>query len=382
MTPDLLIIITISSIYSAVVLTFALALIFYRMPHVTGKPFVSVLIPARNESKNIGACLEAVSKQNYPQDKYEVIVIDDRSTDGTAETARAFESRIPSLKVITVRQTPSGIAPKKHALNVGIGESRGEIILCTDADCRPKPEWIETMASGFDEQTGMVIGYSPIAPSCALSFFQHFTAIDGLALASLACATTAFGQTATATGRSLAYRKKTFEDVGGFSKIASFISGDDDLLMHRVKHTTWKIAYCYQTDAQVETGPPESFRQLFHQKIRHASKSRHYSVKMILPLILVWCFNAALAFYVPLRIIGEPAVWMTAVFPWILKFLADGLFLIAGAVKFRRLSLLIYYPLVAMIHPFYISVFGLLGLFKKFKWKDNLYSTTAEKNES
>lgn len=373
--PDLLLIIP-ALIYAAAVVLITAALILYRPPVSGVRPFVTVLIPARNESANIGSCLEGVSRQSYDPDRFEVIVIDDRSTDDTSQIALSYKSKIRNLSVITIENVPAGVAPKKHALSAGVAMSKGEIILCTDADCRQQPQWMEKMISCFGNQTGMVVGYCPIIPENRLSLMHHFSALDGLALAALACATTFINRTATAAGRSLAYRKSAFTEVGGYSKIASFISGDDDLLMHLFRTTSWKTAYCAYPEARVETGPPESLKQFFNQKIRHASKSRHYGIKMILTLTFVYLFNAMIAVAAPILLILYPEKWLWILTPLMIKIFIDGFFLAAAAARFRNWSSFLLYPVVALIHPYYVTVFGLLGLFVKFEWKDSRFSTT------
>lgn len=373
--PDLLLIIS-ALIYAGSVVLITAALILYRPPVSKEQPFVTVLIPARNESANIGACLEAVSLQSYDPDRFEVIVIDDRSADDTAQFALSFKPKIRNLNLIRIESLPEGIAPKKHALSAGVAMSKGEIILCTDADCRQQPQWIEKMISCFGVQTGMVVGYCPIVAENRFSLMHHFSALDGLALAGLACATTFINRTATAAGRSLAYRKSAFTEVGGYSKIASFISGDDDLLMRLFRETSWKTAYCAYPEARVETGPPASLKQFFNQKIRHASKSRHYGINMILTLSFVYLFNAMIAVALPILLILDPEKWLLILTPLMIKIFSDGFFMVAAAARFRNGSSCFLYPVVALIHPYYVTVFGLLGLFVKFEWKENRFSTT------
>ncbi len=367
-----------AGVYFSAVLVLSAWLILYRSPENKTPESVTVLIAARNESAHIGECLEALARQEYSPELFEVIVIDDRSADNTGDIARSYHTKIRNVTVIRIHEVPPGIAPKKHALSVGIEHSRGGILLCTDADCRPQPGWIGKMISCFDDQTGMVIGYSPIVPKNPYSLQHRFSALDGLSLAAIACATAKAGYPATATGRSLAYRKKPFTEVGGFSKIAPFISGDDDLLMHLFKKTPWKIAYCPYPDAQVVTDPPATWKYFFHQKIRHASKSKHYSPKMILPLVLVWLFNAGIALSTPLLLVAEPGEWQWTILPFLVKFTADGFFLLISALRFRRLTFMLFYPVIAILHPYYITVFGLLGLFVKFEWKDRRFATTLE----
>jgi len=368
---------TIGCIYSAAVLTLAFALAFYRSPKTTAsKHFITVLVPARNEAVHIRACLDALARQTYDQSLFEVIVINDRSTDATEKIALESKKIFSNFKVHSIAETPKGIAPKKHALNEGIKIARGEIVLCTDADCRPEEGWIQSMAESFTENVGMVVGYSPIEPRSALSLFQHFVALDSLALASIAAGSAFWGKPLTATGRSLAYRKSVFNEVGGFSKIAHFISGDDDLLLQLVHKTRWEIAYCIGNKSLVATDPPRSLSQFINQKIRQASKGRHYHRPMVLFLVIFYFFNVALISYAPWKIMNGSGLVSELV--WGMKGLADLFFLLIGATRFHKWTYLIFYPIIEILHPIYVAVFGLWGQFGKFEWKND--ASTNRKN--
>ncbi len=267
-------------------------MVLYRSPKNYYKPKISVIIAARNEEKHISRCLDHISKQDYPE--YEVIVINDRSTDKTEEIVHNFPG-LKNLKLITVTQLPENIAPKKNALSEGIKAATGEILLLTDADCKADNDWISSTVKCFNPEVGMVVGYSPIDPVNPNSVFENFVAIDSLGLASASAGSAFWGSPITATGRNLAYRKSVFEQVGGFSKIAHFVSGDDDLFLKLVKNTGWKIAY--NLKGLISTIPPERFENFINQKIRQASKGRHYSPKIIGIGVILFTFNLLFCTY-------------------------------------------------------------------------------------
>jgi cellulose synthase/poly-beta-1,6-N-acetylglucosamine synthase-like glycosyltransferase len=363
----------VSLLYGVILLVCTIALILYRSPRSSAQPFVSVVISARNEAERIGTCLEALARQSYPRDRYEVIVVDDRSDDDTASVVRRFERRLPALTVLRIDTPDPDMAPKKFAIQTGIQAARGRIILCTDADCRPEPKWIESMTACFTESVGMVIGYSPIDPNRGLSVLQSFVALDSLALASLACASALWKKPVTATGRSFAYRREVFDEVGGFRSIGRFISGDDDLLLQLVRKTHWSVAYC--TESLVPTDPPSGYRQFMHQKIRQASKGRHYTPGTIATLVWIYFFNLSLVLWAPWGWWhGEPLAAM----PLLIKLIADFGLLMTGGIRFRRLRFLLAYPLIGLLHPLYIVVFGAWGQFGKFEWKDQEHARHVE----
>ena len=126
-------------------------------------PFVSVIIAARNEEANIERCIGALEAQDYSNKFFEVIIVNDRSTDNTANLIINKTDSLSNFHTISVKDLPAATSPKKYALQKGIEASKGEIILTTDADCVPKPGWISGIVKTYsDDKIGMVVGYSPI----------------------------------------------------------------------------------------------------------------------------------------------------------------------------------------------------------------------------
>lgn len=116
---------------------------------------VSVVIAARNEEKNIQACLDGLANQHYPRDRFEVILVDDHSGDRTVQVAEACIRRHPELNF---RVHSSSASPgKKAALREGLKLASGEIVLTTDADCVPNPGWIRAMTAALLEKDAVFV---------------------------------------------------------------------------------------------------------------------------------------------------------------------------------------------------------------------------------
>ena len=165
-------------------LLFGIGLLFPSRPADRKKLFVSVIIAARNEEENISRCLISVLNQSYPASLYEIIVVNDRSTDRTRAILEGFAAEYDRVVEVHVSNTPTGWAPKKHAIQTGIEKARGELLLFTDADCEVGPEWIDALVSLFEPDTGVVIGYSAVRSD---GFFEELQRIDFLAMMSAAC---------------------------------------------------------------------------------------------------------------------------------------------------------------------------------------------------
>lgn len=339
------------------------------------RPSVSIVIAARNEADNIENCLKSLVLQTYPAGKLEFFIVDDRSTDATAQIVADYLPHVPNLHLVRISQIPDQMAPKKYALSRGIAASQGELIFTTDADCQPVPTWVETLVRSFSPETGLVAGYSPLEiPGTHSRRMHRMFALESLSLACVAAGGIGLGQPLTCSGRNLAYRRQVFDAVGGFSKIAQYISGDDDLFLQQVsRETHWKIGYALDARALVYSAPPKNFKAFFQQRTRHASKGKFYRPQTVAGLVAVYLFNL-------LTLAGILFGWALPTWFWLSLggFAAKSLFELAllfiGAHFFQKNYLLRIFPLVAVLHLPYVVIFGALGTFKQFQWKDQHFT--------
>lgn len=242
---------------------------------------VSVIVAARNEEAHIHALLAALLRQTHQP--LEILLVSDRSTDATEDIVQSYAAyREGWLKLIRVDEVPKGVAPKKYALQRGIRAAAGEALFLTDADCIPPSTWISETLKGFDEKTGVVIGYSPFRKTVERatgkeSLFNLFQRYEGLRSAILAAGAVGRGAPYMATGRNLAYRRTAFVEAGGFEPIKHITSGDDDLLLQQIaKRTKWGIKYLISAKTFVETAPQATWTDFLNQKSRHTSAAFYY----------------------------------------------------------------------------------------------------------
>jgi len=328
------------------------------------QPFVSVILAARNEAEHIERCLAALARQDYPPEKYEVIVVDDRSTDATASLAAKFERRFPNFVVLGVGNHRRYACPKKNALGLGIAQSRGELLLFTDADCIPPPTWISGMVSYFEPGVGLVAGHSP--PEKKPDFFHGLLRLEALVSAFLAAGGIGLRWPLVCTGRNLSYRREVFEEVGGFASIGHLLAGDDVYLLRRVhEKTRWQIRFAASPETFVETHAPElRLGSLFHQKLRHTSKALHYSPTVVGVCALVYLYHLLL-----LGALIVAPLSVTALASFGLKSAVEVAAFIAAASLFNERPSLKYLPLFELLLLPYVVVFGALGSFRSFTWK-------------
>lgn len=326
---------------------------------------ISIIIPARNEEKNIGALLLALRGQSYPASLFEIIVIDDHSTDQTAAIVQQF----PGVQLLSLRET--GInSYKKKAIETGIASATGQLIVTTDADCLPGPDWLLTLAGFYASgQAGFIA--APVAFTCNGSVLQVFQALDFMALQGITGAAVHNKQLSMCNGANLAYEKNLFTEAGGFTGIDAIASGDDMLLMHKIaKKYPERVQYLKSRDAVMQTQPMLTWKTFFQQRIRWASKARKYEDKRItLVLALVYLVNLsfpALLVYAGIR--GGYA-WAWPILFLLVKTLAELPFICAVASFFGQLRLVRHYFFFQPLHIFYTVYSGLLGQSGSYEWK-------------
>ena len=197
--------------------------------------FVSIVIPTRNESEYIQACLESIFKQNYPKEKFEVVVVDDYSTDPTLRLAR--ETNATNLLVFDLMQylgNPGEYIPnKKKAIALGIKNAKGDLIITTDGDCTMNENWLSAMVNHY-LQSGKKLITGPVMVKPARNPFAWFQQLDVMNMSAIGGATMRNGFPTMCNGANLAFEKKVFDEVGGYSNFENLASGDDMFLMHKV----------------------------------------------------------------------------------------------------------------------------------------------------
>ena len=341
------------------------------------QPFVSVIVAARNEEKTIGLLLDCLSRQTYVH--YEIIIINDRSTDNTAALIAGFQKNNPAIKRIDIATVPSDMPAKKNALRAGIEASTGDILCFTDADCFPPPAWLAELVQQFEPEVGLVAGYSPytipsdktMSNGILKKMFFKFIAYEEFRAAIWSSGAIGWNLGWLCTGRNLAYRRMVYNEVGGFEKIKQSISGDDDLFLQLVrKQTDWEIRYIKTKESFVPTVPPADFRSFVEQRKRHFSASKVFTFPMMLFFFFYHLANILL-FFSPflflLHLLSIPFVVACIV----IKLFADTILVFSTARTFDGSTYRRSFIIMEVFYILYNSLIGPLGIFKKFEWKQS-----------
>ena len=328
-------------------------------------PTVSVIVAARNEENNIVACLDSLNKLIYPVDKLEIIIIDDASTDNTAHLVENFISSKPAFKIIRSAENESeNLKGKVRAMAEGIKRASGEVILTTDADCVVDPHWAKTIASYYVGNVGVVNGFTS---QVVKNSFSGMQAIDFVYLLFIASGTINLGKPISCIGNNMSFRKKAYEETGGFEKLPFSVTEDFLLLNSIHKLNKYEVIYPLTKDSLVISKPVPTFRELFNQKKRWAVGG--IDTPPIGIGLMFWSFLTNL--FLLLTPFFFSAAWLYLI---ILKVAIDFFVLLPVHQRLGLQKNLKYFPVFQIYYIAYVILLPFIVLFsKKVKWKDRVY---------
>lgn len=330
------------------------------------RPPVSIIVCAHDEEPNLRALVPQLLSQNYPT--FEVIVVEDRSNDGTFDFLLQATKEDARLRMVRVTQKPDHITGKKFALTLGIKAAAYDWVLLTDADCLPSSnEWITSMADKIQSETKIVLGFSSYNTQSGLlnSFVRFESYLTGIQFIGLAL----LGKPYMGVGRNLMYRKELFLDNKGFNAHLGVVGGDDDLFVNQ--HTTRQnTVVSIGGESIVFSKPKTTWGEFFHQKFRHLSVGRRYkfSDKIVLGLFSVTWMLAWFVVVPAAPYTSWPAI-VTGLFfvRWTLEITLfhQGSEKLGGSFEGWKV------PFLDFMYAFYYLVIGAKALFvKKVKWKN------------
>ncbi len=331
----------------------------------------SIIIPARNEEQNIGACIRAIETGSYPRDLFEIIVADDFSTDQTARVVMELHAEFGNIRLLRLEEiVHSKInSYKKKSIESAIAVSANEWIVTTDADCIPPPRWLEYFDACIRKDDPVFIA-APVMFLNDGSLLSVFQCLDFISLQGITAASVSAGFHSMCNGANLAYRKSVFAEVGGFRGIDQLASGDDMLLMHKIRQQhPGRIAYVFSKAVIVRTLPMPDWKSFINQRLRWASKATAYTDKKIFAvLLLVYFVNLLILLQLPLGLF-YPGFFFSFLICCVLKGLVEFPFMYAAAGFFDMRNCLWWFIPMQPLHILYTVISGFFGKFGKYTWK-------------
>ncbi len=248
---------------------------------------ISIIVCARNESDNLRELLPLLFSQEYP--KFEVIVVNDRSSDDTTDILRAFERKYENLIVTSIIENEKFNFNKKFALTMGIKAASNDHVLLTDADCRPiSNKWIRTMVAPFCDSKSISVGYGAYKKTTGL--LNKIIRAETFLIAQQYFGIGKLGNPYMGVGRNLAYNTVLFYKNKGFSNHQHMASGDDDLFMAEIANRQ-NTDFVFSEESYTESEPEKTWKAYLEQKRRHLTTAVRYKFKTKAILALIALIN-------------------------------------------------------------------------------------------
>jgi len=327
---------------------------------------ISVIVCAKNEEENVIKYVPLLAEQNYPD--FEIVLIDDASSDNTLEVFEEFEKQYPNIRLVKVKNNEAFWGNKKYALTLGIKAAKKEHLIFTDADCYPTSKnWLTAMSSQFTRQNTIVLGYGGYE-KIANSFLNKIVRFETVLTAVQYFSWAKIGNPYMGVGRNLAYKKDEFFKVNGFIDHIQVRSGDDDLFINQAANSN-NTAINYIPESFTFSSPKSTYKDWFIQKRRHVATAKYY--KPFDQMQLGLFFSSQLLFLL------LPILLLIFQFQWILvlsligfRYLVTWITLGFASGKLKEKDVMYWYPIIEIILIFtQINVFITNIFSKPAHWK-------------
>lgn len=333
--------------------------------------FVSVVIAARNEEQNIDKCLQDLVDQDYPADRFEIILADDHSTDDTIRIAMEFAEKHAKLKVISLASSAPDKTGKKAAVETGVKEALGQLIITTDADCRIPQQWLSTIEAYYREYKPEMISAPVAFDTHKKGIFTSFIRLEFISLVASGAGALGIKKPLMCNGANLAFSRQAFLDLNVFEENRQWASGDDMFLMMAIhkKYGKDAIRFLRSPQAIVKTAPPADLSALIAQRMRWASKTRAYPDSFTAFTAGVVFLNAMFLLAGTVLAFFNPALLFPVTIGWLLKLTSDFLLLYPATAFFDSSKLLRWFIPFQLFHVCYIPGITLAAFLISFGWK-------------
>ncbi len=331
---------------------------------------ISIVVAARDEENNILVLLESFLHLDYPLNSFELIIVDDHSTDRTFWVIQEFILGHPNLNIKVLSAKEIG---KKAAIRQGILHASYELIATTDADCVLPVYWLNVWAQAF-QKPEIQLAMAPVVYSQKQGYLHYFYALEFISLVASGAGAAGLQLPFMGNAANMAFRRKSFEKASQSKN--NYTSGDDVFLIHQtIRHFGRKsVRFLLNPKALVETPPPETMGQFISQRLRWGSKAKGYrSIEALLVSLVVLLMNVVLATFIMMGF-WVAWLWPITALLFFTKMLVDMpvVFGYAGFVK--RTHLKKWFIPFSLVYPFYIVIVGFSSIFFNFNWKGRRFS--------
>lgn len=388
----LLIIILVYVILMVALFTGSVILKSSAIKHREARTTFTIIIPFRNEEENLPALLDSIAALIYTRDLYEIILVDDASSDASKHIVLDFMHHHPNLNISCVASERKTGSPKKDAITLGIQRAQYDWIVMTDADCRVPVSWLHSLNNCIlEKECKMIAGPVAIATTTFTFFRSGFEQLDMLSLMGVTMGGFGLQLPFMCNGAHLAYEKKAFADVGGFIGNDDLATGDDHFLLEKFYAAFPKqVVYLKSPEAIVTTQGQVSWQALLLQRVRWASKAKRYAfwfaklvgltvflsnLAIIVSQILVVMRYGVSDQFSGTSVLFAKAESLQFLFISIgLKLVVDFLIIAKTAAFYNRKQYLLWYPIVAVCYPFITVWIAVRSLVASYEWKGRVFT--------
>jgi glycosyltransferase involved in cell wall biosynthesis len=345
----------------------------FKRTQVEPKTAFSIIVPFRNEEKNLPKLLQSFSQLNYPYKLIEIVMVDDFSTDSSERVCIKWRLDHEFLDTTLLENLRLSNSPKKDAIGRAVPIIKHDWIITTDADCTVPENWLLTIDNYIqNHQPEMIVG--TVKYKTKNNWFHQFQQLDLLSLQGTTMGSFGIGKPFMCNGANFAYTKKLFKEIGGFEGVSKNASGDDVFLLQKAtsKHLD-KIHYLKNTESIVKTKPENDLFEFFMQRVRWASKTSGYQsgyAKFLAVIVLL--MNVGLVGCFLLAVVGK-FDWRILLGVFSAKYLTD-YWLLYKTNRYLLKGKWILPLATSIIYPFYSSLVGIYSLFGNFSWKGRRFS--------
>jgi len=330
------------------------------------KTSLSVIVALRNESANVENLINNLLQQEYPEKLLEIILVNDHSAD---DTATAIRNHTAAHKLVFLEQV-NGVSGKKNAIRLGISKAKGNLIVTTDADCRPGKQWLKAIDTSYSrEKFKMMTG--PVVIEKPSNMLARFQSLEFISLVGSGAGGIGMGLPIMCNGANFCYEKSAFEEVGGFDGNEHIQGGDDIFLLEKFKrkYKGSSIGFIRHHAAIVQTNASSNIREFVIQRIRWVSKSPAYRDPfMVLTAITVFLFNLSLLLSLIWSIRSMLMLYIFLL-AFLFKCLIDLPLLWKVCGFFKQKYLLKTYLPFQFIYFIFIGLSGIFGNLLSYRWK-------------
>ncbi len=346
-------------------------------------PFLSVVVTARNEEKVIKETLLSLARQDYPRDRYEIVVVNDRSTDATGRIIQEMRQLTPNLRTITITDRKENISPKKRALIEAVKTVKSNYILTTDADCLHDEGWLASYAALIGDNLGIATGLTVFHLEEYRNSFertwQNMQNIEYISEQLVAAGTIGHNVGFTANGNNMLFNRQLYERYEQEAIQKQVISGDDFFIIQTAQKYGFRLRFSLNPATIVHTPPQRTLKDLLNQRARWSSKIGRASNPVVLFSANTFIYYLGITLY-PLFLIFMPQYW--AIFPLLygIKIVADTSCVIYGYKKLGLKLGTIDYILLQLVHAPFIVLCAIIGILFGFDWKGERYTIDSIKS--